>query len=175
MYRSNLNASPGSGEDGARVSRRVRVRHDRHLNSFSGLTLTASQQMLGRLSLIGRGIKSAAVISFVTIWFATILFAAAPAWAVCTQHGSVGASSTQIVTSNDVSNVPNGRHYFFLQNTGSNSMNVAIGSSNSATSSDTLLAAGQAWVMTAQGGALVPGGDVAAISSSGTTYSFCDF
>ena len=104
---------------------------------------------------------------------------AGPALAACTQHGTVGASSTQIVAAADVqlSNTQglNGRHYLFIQNTCVNAMNVAIGSNNNATTSDTLIAVGQAWVMTTQGGALVPGGDVAAISPSGTTYSFCDF
>ena len=63
-----------------------------------------------------------------------------------------------------------------IQNTGtSNAMEVAIGSSNNATSSDIYLGPGASWVMTMQGLKMVPGGDVAAISASGTTYGFCDW
>jgi hypothetical protein len=100
---------------------------------------------------------------------------AAPTFAVCTQHGSVTSSSTAIVGSNDVVGVE-GRHYFMIQNTGtSNPMNVAVGSSNNATSNDLYLGPGASWVMTMQGLKMVPGGDVAAISASGTTYTFCDW
>jgi hypothetical protein len=100
---------------------------------------------------------------------------APPAHAVCTQHGSVTSASTAIVGSNDIAGVE-GRHYLLIQNTGtSNAMNVAIGSSNNATSADLYLGPGASWVMTMQGLKMVPGGDVAAISTSGTTYSFCDW
>ena len=100
---------------------------------------------------------------------------AQPALAVCTQHGTVTSSSTAIVGANDLSGVQ-GRHYFLVQNTGvANPMNVAIGSGNAATSADTYLAPGASWVMTAQGPKMLPGGDVAVISASGTTYSFCDW
>lgn len=98
-----------------------------------------------------------------------------PASAVCTQSGNVTSSSTQIVGSNDISGIE-GRHYLLIQNTGtSNAMNVAIGSSNTATSKDLYLGPGASWVMTMQGLKMVPGGDVAAISASGTTYSLCDW
>jgi hypothetical protein len=97
------------------------------------------------------------------------------AFAVCTQHGTVGPTSTAIVGSNDIAGIE-GRHYFLIQNTGtSNPMNVAIGSSNNATPSDFYLGPGASWVMTMQGLKMVPGGDVAAVSASGTTYSFCDW
>jgi hypothetical protein len=97
------------------------------------------------------------------------------AFAVCTQSGTVASTSTAIVGSNDIAGVE-GRHYFLIQNTGStNPMNVAIGTSNNATSKDLYLAPGASWVMTMQGLKMVPGGDVAAISASGTNYSFCDF
>jgi len=97
------------------------------------------------------------------------------AQAVCTKYGSVAASSTAIIGANDISGIE-GRHYLLVQNTGTtNPMNVAIGSSNAATSSDLYLAPGASWVMTMQGLKMVPGGDVAAISASGTTYSFCDW
>jgi hypothetical protein len=97
------------------------------------------------------------------------------AQAVCTKNGSVAASSTAIIGANDISGIE-GRHYLLVQNTGTtNPMNVAIGSSNAATSSDLYLAPGASWVMTMQGLKMVPGGDVAAISASGTTYSFCDW
>ena len=100
---------------------------------------------------------------------------AACALAVCTQSGSVTSSSTAIVGSNDITGIE-GRHYFMIQNTGtSNPMNVAIGSSNNATNKDLYLGPGASWVMTMQGLKMVPGGDVVAISASGTTYSFCDF
>jgi hypothetical protein len=98
-----------------------------------------------------------------------------PAFAVCTQHGTVASTSTAIVGSNDVAGIE-GRHYFLIQNTGTtNPMNVAIGSSNAATSTDLYLGPGASWVMTMQQLKMVPGGDVAAISLSGTTYSFCDW
>jgi hypothetical protein len=94
---------------------------------------------------------------------------------VCTQHGTVAATSTAIVGSNDVAGIE-GRHYFLIQNTGTtNPMEVAIGSSNAAAASDLYLAPGASWVMTQQQQKMVPGGDVAAISASGTTYSFCDW
>jgi hypothetical protein len=100
---------------------------------------------------------------------------AGPALAVCTKSGSVSGSSTAIAGNNDVVGVE-GRHYFLIQNTGTaNPMNVAIGSNNVATSSDLYLAPGASWVMTMQGTKMVPGGDVAAISPAGTTYSFCDW
>jgi hypothetical protein len=93
----------------------------------------------------------------------------------CTQHGTVGGSSTVIVGSNDIAGIE-GRHYLLIQNTGSASpMNVAIGSNNAATSGDLYLGPGASWVMTEQQNKMVPGGDVAAISTSGTTYSFCDW
>lgn len=98
-----------------------------------------------------------------------------PAFAVCTQHGTVAATSTAVVGSNDIADIE-GRHYFLIQNTGTtNPMNVAIGSNNAATSSDMYLGPGASWVMTMQQLKMVPGGDVAAISASGTTYSFCDW
>ena len=109
-------------------------------------------------------------------FFAAMLFlCAGRAFAVCTQHGSVTSSSSQVVGSNDIAGIE-GRHYFLIQNTGtSNPMNVAIGSSNNATSSDIYLGPGASWIMTMVGLKMVPGGDVAAIWASGTTYSFCDF
>jgi hypothetical protein len=97
------------------------------------------------------------------------------ACAVCTQSGSVGPSSTAIVGSNDIAGIE-GRHYFMVQNSGTtNGMNVAIGTSNNATSKDFYLVPGASWVMTMQQLKMVPGGDVAAISPSGTNYSFCDW
>jgi hypothetical protein len=97
------------------------------------------------------------------------------ALAVCTQHGSVTASSTAIVGANDIAGIE-GRHYFLIMNTGTtNPMEVAIGTNNAATSQDMYLGPGASWVMTMQGLKMVPGGDVAAISASGTTYSFCDW
>jgi hypothetical protein len=103
------------------------------------------------------------------------LLAASSAFAVCTKTGSVTSSSTQVVGSNDVAGIE-GRHYFLIQNTGvTNPMNVAIGTSNNATTSDLYLGPGASWVMTMQGLKMVPGGDVAVISASGTSYSFCDF
>jgi len=59
-----------------------------------------------------------------------------PAFAVCTQNGTVTNASTAIVGSNDIAGIE-GRHYFMIQNTGtSNPMNIAIGSSNNATNKD---------------------------------------
>ena len=106
---------------------------------------------------------------------ALLMLAASPCWAVCTKSGSVTASSTAIAGANDVAGIE-GRHYLLIQNTGtSNSMNVAVGSSNAAGANDLYLGPGASWVMTMQGTKMVPGGDVAAISASGTTYSFCDW
>jgi hypothetical protein len=98
------------------------------------------------------------------------------AHASCTQHGTVTSSSSAVVGSNDIVGIE-GRHYFMIQNTGtSNPMNVAIGSSNAATSSDLYLGPGASWVMTMQGMKMVPGGDLSVIAPSGnTTYSFCDW
>lgn len=109
-------------------------------------------------------------------FFAAMLFlCTGRAFAVCTSHGSATSSSSAVVGSNDIAGIE-GRHYFLLQNTGtSNAMNVAIGSNNAATSSDMYLGPGASWVMTQQNLKMVPGGDVAVISASGTTWSFCDF
>ena len=98
------------------------------------------------------------------------------ALAVCTQNGTLPANTTTaIVGSNDIAGIE-GRHYFLIMNTGStNPMNVAIGSNNNATSKDMYLAPGASWVMTMQNLKMVPGGDVAAISVSGTNYAFCDW
>jgi hypothetical protein len=135
------------------------------LTSPADIAGEGQRRLLAGLSLSGRGAGLALL----------ILLGAAPAGAVCTQHGTVSSSSTAIVGSNDVAGIE-GRHYFMIQNTGtSNPMNVAIGSSNNATSSDLYLGPGASWVMTMQGLKMVPGGDVAAISASGTTYSFCDW
>lgn len=106
---------------------------------------------------------------------AMLLLMLQPALAVCTKTGSVTSSSTAIIGANDIGGIE-GRHYMLIQNTGTtNPMNVAIGSSNAATSTDLYLGPGASWVMTMQQLKMVPGGDVAAISASGTTYSFCDF
>ena len=105
----------------------------------------------------------------------TFPLGASRALAVCTQHGNVTSSSTAIVGANDISGIE-GRHYFLIMNTGTtNPMEVAIGSNNAATSSDMYLGPGASWVMTMQGLKMVPGGDVAALSASGTTYAFCDW
>jgi hypothetical protein len=108
-----------------------------------------------------------------------LLGVAAPAGAICTKSGTITSSSTAIVGANDLSPVPpDGRHYIFIQNTGTtNPMNVAIGSHNSAASSDLYLGPGASLVLgPAWNGAPMPSGDVAAIAPSGnTTFSFCDF
>lgn len=111
-----------------------------------------------------------------TLLIVALLIAFAhPALAVCTKTGSVTSSSTAIIGANDIGGIE-GRHYMLIQNTGTtNPMNVAIGSSNAATSTDLYLGPGASWVMTMQQLKMVPGGDVAAISASGTTFSFCDW
>ena len=97
-----------------------------------------------------------------------LLLFSGPALAVCTQSGNVTSSSSAVVGSNDIAGVE-GRHYFLIQNTGvTNPMNVAIGSGNNATNKDMYLAPGASWVMTMVGLKMVPGGDVAVISASGT-------
>jgi hypothetical protein len=111
---------------------------------------------------------------------------ALPAHAVCTASGSVTSASSEVLPSNDLGSLsavgggtPQNRHYLFIQNTGANPMNVAIGSNNNATDEDTLLQPGQAWVMTMTPGASwpdLPGADVAVIAPSGsTTWAACDF
>jgi hypothetical protein len=115
-------------------------------------------------------------ISVAAAFVCLALLFAPPAFAVCTQSGTLSANvSTAIVGSNDISGIE-GRHYFLIMNTGTtNGMNVAIGSSNNATNKDMYLAPGASWVMTMQNLKMVPGGDVAALSASGTNYSFCDW
>jgi hypothetical protein len=115
---------------------------------------------------------------FDLLTLAILLYAmmiAVSASAVCTQSGDVASSSTAIVGANDIKDIE-GRHYLLIQNTGlTNAMNVAIGSGNAATAKDLYLAPGASWVMSAPGLKLLPGGDVAAISATGTSYSFCDW
>src|ERR1700758_4812496 len=106
---------------------------------------------------------------------ALLFLCAVPSFAVCTKSGTVNATSTVILNSNDLAGLI-GRHYFLIQNTGTaNPMNVAISTGNHATSSDVYLAPGQSWVMTQQDLKMVPGGDVSAISAGGTSYSVCDW
>jgi hypothetical protein len=106
---------------------------------------------------------------------------AGPAGAVCTQHGTATSASSTVVSTNDLATASpptvQGRHYFMIQNTGaSNPMNVAIGSNNNASPADMYLGPGAAWVMgPVMSSAAVPGGDVAVISPSSTTYAFCDW
>jgi hypothetical protein len=128
--------------------------------------------------------NTAGFFTFVQQWFMRYLLALlsllawlTPAGAVCTQTGSASSTSTQVVPQGDISG---GRHYFLIQNTGTtNAMNVAIGTNNNATSTDTYLAPGNSWVMTSQlvsgGTVLIPSGDVAVYSASGTHYEFCDW
>ncbi len=124
--------------------------------------------------------RSAVQLRTVGLWLIALLLNAfllplASAQAVCTQHGTVASSSTAIVGNNDIAGIE-GRHYLLIQNTGTaNPMEVAIGSGNAAAASDVYLGPGASWLMTQQGNKMVPGGDVAAISASGTTYSFCDW
>lgn len=97
------------------------------------------------------------------------------AFAACTQNGTASATSSQVVGTNDLNGIE-GRHYFLIQNTGTtNSMQVAIGSNNNATSKDMNLSPGSSWIMTMQGLKMVPGGDVAVISAGGTTFAYCDW
>ena len=111
----------------------------------------------------------------VGIFLVSVFLGARPALAVCTQSGTVASTSTVIVGPNDISGIE-GRHYFLIMNTGAtNGMNVAIGSNNNATNKDMYLSPGASWVMTMQNLKMVPGGDVAAISASGTNYAFCDW
>jgi hypothetical protein len=99
-----------------------------------------------------------------------------PALAVCTQSGTLSAAtSTAIVGSNDITGIE-GRHYFLMMNTGTtNGMNVCVGTSNNCTNKDMYLAPGASWVMTMQSLKMVPGGDIAAYSTLGTNYAFCDW
>ena len=99
----------------------------------------------------------------------------------CTKHGSVSTSSVAVESANDVAGPngvsPGGRHYFEIVNSGGvNTMYVAIGSSNNATTQDVPVAPGAAWIMWQNSGAMVPGGDVAVISTgTGTNWAYCDY
>ena len=110
------------------------------------------------------------------IAIAVLLLSAIPVKAACTASGTLSPNtSTQLLAAGDITGVE-GRHYLLIQNTGTtNPMNVAIGSSNNATTSDLYLLPGASWVMTMQALKLVPSGDVAAISVLGTTYLVCDW
>jgi hypothetical protein len=141
----------------------------RRISPCQGENVRISPPVRGRTPPLGRRREGPLLL------LCLALLLASPAHAVCTQHGTVASTSTAIVGSNDVAGIE-GRHYFLIQNTGTtNPMNVAIGSSNAATSTDLYLGPGASWVMTMQELKMVPGGDVAAISVSGTTYSFCDW
>lgn len=96
-----------------------------------------------------------------------------PAWAGCTGNGTTGTNiSVQALAANDLGN---GRDFLFVQNTGTNPMNVAIGTNNNATSHDILLNGGSSLVFQTYGHRAVPNGDIAIISAMGTSYAICDF
>jgi hypothetical protein len=102
-----------------------------------------------------------------------LLLVAAPAWAVCTQHGAVGITSTQIVADRDIKP----RSYVLVENSGTvEPIWIAIGSKNNATIFDIFLKPGASWLMTAMNGANLPSGDIAVISiGTGSSYAFCDY
>ena len=112
-----------------------------------------------------------------------ILFAVlcGSAWAdpSCTIHGTAGASTTKVVSANDVSP---GRVYIFIQNTGvTNAMNFSIGQAGGATTSDIYLGPGQSFTFPGLGvnaftTPILPKGQIDVIQNGGsTTWAFCDF
>jgi hypothetical protein len=78
---------------------------------------------------------------------------------------------TQVVPANDT---VVDRRFLFIQNTGLNSMNFAIGTNNKATSSDIYLPPGASMVFMSNGNP-VPSGDISVISPQNTTWAFCDY
>jgi hypothetical protein len=104
---------------------------------------------------------------------AIVLTMLAPArgWAICSTHGSASSTPTQVVPANDT---VVDRRFLFIQNTGSSSMNFAIGTNNKATTADIYLPPGASMVFTNFGG-VVPSGDVSVVSSLSTTWAFCDY
>jgi len=102
------------------------------------------------------------------------------AWALggCTYHATVTSASTALANTftDRVTGQAKSRHYLFVQNTGTaNPMNIAVASGNNAQAGDTYLAPGAAFVLGPSEQGIVPGGDVAAISASGTTAAFCEY
>jgi hypothetical protein len=104
---------------------------------------------------------------------AIVLLMLAPtgAWAICSTHGTASIVPTQVVPANDT---VVDRRFLFIQNTGFNSMNFAIGTNNKATSSDIYLPPGASMVFINNGNP-VPSGDVSVISPQNTTWAFCDY
>jgi hypothetical protein len=109
--------------------------------------------------------KAAAAIALLTL-------APAGAWAVCSTHGSATTTPTQVVPANDT---VVDRRYLFIQNTGSSSMNFAIGTNNKASTSDMYLPPGASMVFMNFDGSAVPSGDVSVVSPLSTTWAFCDY
>src|SRR6516162_601313 len=87
---------------------------------------------------------------------AAMMLLPAGAWAVCTAHGAASTTPTQVVPANDT---VLDRRSLFIQNTGSNTLNFAIGTNNKATTADILLAPGASMLMNNYGGGPVPSGD----------------
>lgn len=100
------------------------------------------------------------------------MLAPTSARAVCTAHGIATNTSSQVVPANDTAV---DRRYLFIQNTGANPMNFAIGTANKATTADILLGPGGSMAIINYGTSPVPNGDVSVISPLGTTWAFCDY
>ena len=104
---------------------------------------------------------------------------AAPASAVCTAHGTVNPTSTQLLAAKDTGNPSGNRWFLWVQNSGIDTpMWLAIGSGNQATTSDIEIAPGDHFsLISPPNYAVVPGGDVAAIAANGgsTSYVVCDY
>lgn len=93
------------------------------------------------------------------------------AGAVCTSHGTATSVPSQVVPTNDT---VVDRRYLFIQNTGANPLNFAIGTNNKATTADIYLVGGASMLMYNYGSP-VPSGDISVISAMGTTWAFCDY
>lgn len=108
-------------------------------------------------------------------WVLVIFFFFLPAFAdaVCTQSGTVGTTSIQVVPAQDLRT----RSYMLIQNSGAAvNLWVSIGSNNHATTNDMVLKPGGSWLLIVFGQTTVPSGDVSVISTGvGTTYAFCDY
>lgn len=101
-----------------------------------------------------------------------LMLAPSGAWPVCTAHDTLSNTPSQVVPADDTVVA---RRYMFIQNTGANPMNFAIGTSNKATSAHIYLASGASMLFMNHDGSPVPSGDISVISALGTTWAFCDY
>ncbi len=97
-----------------------------------------------------------------------------PAFADCTQVGSISSSSVQIIPKTTISG---GRKYVAVQNVGSVTLGCAINSGNTATVANTLqIGPGVLYEYPAQASGFPPQGDVSCYAVTGTgTATACEY